>query len=118
MDISNLNVKVGCDIVNIRRFKTLEKKFLLKIFHENEIKSKNPETIAGLFAAKESCRKAFNELGWHDITIKKMRSGRPLLLIDLKKINEKIQIISSDLSISHDGDYATAAAVFLVKFQK
>ena len=117
MGSSNLNVKVGCDIVNIERFKALEKKFLLKIFHENEIKSKKPETIAGLFAAKESCRKVFNELGWHDITIKKLRNGRPLLLIDSKKMNEKIQIISSDLSISHDGNYAIAAAVFLLNFQ-
>ena len=116
MNIHNLNIKVGCDIANIKRFESLDKKVLLKIFHEDDIQNKKPETIAGLFAAKESCRKVFNELQWKDITIKKMRSGKPLLLIDVKKINEKIKIISSDLSISHDGDYAIAAAVFLVKF--
>ena len=115
MDSFNLNIKVGCDIVNIKRFKSLGKKILLKMFHESELKSTKPETIAGLFAAKESCRKVFNELGWHDVEIKKMRSGRPVLSIDLNKIDKKVVIISSDLSISHDGDYAAATAVFLVK---
>lgn len=112
---SNVCVKIGCDIADIARFKNIERKLLLKIFHENEIKGKTPENIAGLFAAKESCRKVFNKLGWHDITIKTMKNGKPLLSMDLGKIDEGIQIISSDLSISHDGNYAIATSVFLIR---
>jgi len=110
-----INVKIGCDIVNIKRFKNIEDRTLMKIFNENEIRSKKPEKIAGLFAAKESCRKVFNKLGWHDITIKKMRNGKPSLFIDLHKIEKNMEIMNSDLSISHDGDYAIATAVFLIR---
>ena len=110
-----MEIKIGCDIANIKRFKALGKRALLKIFHEQEIRGAKPETIAGIFAAKESCRKVFNELRWRDITIKKMKSGKPVLSIDSAKINKKIKIESSDLSISHDGDYAIASAVFLLE---
>ena len=115
MENCNINVKIGCDIVKVRRFDNIKKNSLLKIFHENEISDRKSETVAGLFAAKESCRKVFNKLEWHDIMIKRMRSGKPSLSIDLDKIGE-VQIVNCDLSISHDGDYAIAMAVFLVKY--
>lgn len=107
-------VKIGCDIVKIDRLSKVGKDALLKIFKEAEIKNMKDETIAGMFAAKESCRKVFNHLRWHDIVIKKLKSGKPVLSIN-KKIIEKNKVLSNDLSISHDGNYAIATVIFLVK---
>ncbi|MCH7568309.1 MAG: holo-ACP synthase [Nanoarchaeota archaeon] len=105
-----MEVKVGCDIVEIKRFIKIEEETLNKIFHKTELKNPNPETLAGLFAAKESCKKVFNNLSWHDIEIKKKRNGKPDLILKTEK-----NIISHDLSISHDRDYAIATVVFLIK---
>lgn len=109
-------VKIGCDIVRIKRFSNLSSKSLNKIFHKSELKNKKPESLAGIFAAKESCKKVFNELKWHDIEIKKQKNGKPLLLLNLNK--NKQNIISHDISISHDGEYAIATVVFLLENKK
>lgn len=104
-----MNVKIGCDIIEIKRIERLDKSTLQKIFHPTELKNK-PESLAGIFAAKEACKKVFNDLKWHDIEIKKTKEGKPFaVLIDDEKI------VSKDLSISHDGKYAMATAVFLIK---
>lgn len=105
-----MKIKIGCDIVKIDRFRNLNSNVLNKIFHKNELKNKKPETLAGIFAAKESCKKVFNGLKWHDIEIKKGKNGKPNLII----VKDK-NIQSFDLSISHDGDYALAYAVFILK---
>ena len=112
-----MRVKVGCDIVKIKRFSKLDKKVLDKIFHKTEIKNQKPETLAGIFAAKESCKKVFNNLSWLDIEIKKKRNGKPILILNESKIavNKGEEVASYDLSISHDGDSAIAVTVFLIK---
>ncbi len=110
----NLEIKVGCDIVNIDRFKKIEKSSLLKIFHELEIKNASHESIAGLFAAKESCKKVFNELRWHEILIKKLKSGKPSLMLNNEKIKSQFDIMTYDISISHDGKYAISTVIFLL----
>jgi len=102
-----MKVKIGCDIVKIERIKKLDSKTLNKIFHKTELKNK-PETLAGIFAAKESVKKVFNDLNWHDIEVIKEKSGRPSLII-----NKEFE--SCDLSISHDGDYAIASVVFMMR---
>ena len=78
----------------------------LMLWPKNELKNKD-ESLAGIFAAKESCKKVFNDLGWKDIEVKREKSGKPILVINK-------DVISHDLSISHDGDYALANVVFLV----
>ena len=103
-------MKVGCDIVQVKRFFKIDKKVLSRIFHKSELKKPKPETLAGIFAVKESCKKVFNELQWKDIEIKKKRNGKPILVLD-----KKMDVMSYDLSISHDGEYAMAVAVFLLK---
>lgn len=108
-----ISIRAGCDIVKISRIKSLGKKPLLRIFHESEIRNRSAESLAGIFAAKESCRKAFNELQWHDITIGKTKEGKPIVSMNKQKIRQNI--ISSCVSISHDGEYAIANAVFLVE---
>lgn len=108
--------KTGCDIVHITRFQKSVKKggnnFLGKVFSSHEL-SANPsiETLAGFFAAKEAVVKALGLIGeWHNIEISKEDSGRPYVKVNYSN-NE---IISHDISISHDGDYAMASAIFLI----
>jgi phosphopantetheine--protein transferase-like protein len=105
-----MKVKVGCDIARIKRFERLDNKVLDKIFNKNELKNKRAESLAGIFAAKESVKKVFNDLDWHDIEIKKEKSGKPLLILHKKK-----EALSYDISISHDGKYAFAVAAFVME---
>lgn len=111
--MDNIRIGVGCDIVEIERIRKANRSQLLKIFYEDEIIKSSTESIAGLLAAKESCRKVFNGLRWHDIKISKNKKGRPILNISKKNYSGKI--LSSDLSISHDGLYAIATVVFILK---
>lgn len=104
-----MDIKVGCDIVDVNRFKGKDKEFLNKIFHPTELKSLKAQTLAGIFAAKESCKKVFNDLHWHDIEVVKKKSGKPVLVLDKENIK------SHDLSISHDGEYAIATVAFIIK---
>ncbi len=103
-----MKIRTGCDIVEVERFKDIDKKALEKIFHKSELKTLKPEALAGIFAAKESCKKVFNDLTWHDMEILKNKNGKPSLIINK-------QIKSYDLSISHDGSYAIAVVVFLLE---
>ncbi len=97
-------MRVGCDIVQIKRFENIGEETLYKIFHKQELKNRRAETLAGIFAAKEACKKVFNDLHWHDIEIIKENNGKPSLII-----NKEIK--NCDLSISHDGDYAMAVFI-------
>lgn len=133
-----MKVRVGCDIVNIKKFKKSvqrgRSKFLDKIFFSCELAG-NPkiETLAGIFAAKEAVIKALAAEGpastrlgeageprhrrelkagdWHKIEIMKNKNGRPCV----KLAETPVKIISQDISISHNGEYAVAVAVFLLK---
>lgn len=105
-----MQTKIGTDIAEIKRFQNIDDKTLNKIFHKTELKNKKPEVLAGIFAAKESCKKVFNSLDWLDIEILKKRTGRPDLLLNIQE-----KIVSYDLSISHDGEYAIASVIFLIE---
>ena len=102
-------IRIGCDIVEIEKITKLDESALKKIFHKRELMNKKPESLAGIFAAKESCKKVFNYLSWHDIEIKTEKNGKPIL-----KLTKIKNITSCDISISHDGEYAFATAVFLL----
>ena len=112
-----MRIKTGCDIVHISRFKKFaangDSYFLNKIFSSHELAaSSNIHTLAGFFAAKEAVLKAL-ELSpgeWQKIEITKDASGRPRTSLNDIPIN----IINHDISISHDGDYAMAVAMFLI----
>ena len=99
-----MEIKTGCDIVEIERISNLDSKVLDKIFHKSELKNSKPESLAGIFAVKESCKKIFQNTNWLDFEIKKQRNGKPILKIkDLE--------FKGDISISHDGDYAMAVVI-------
>lgn len=114
-------MSVGIDIVKIDRIKDiLEKKshsFLHKIFTSKEIeyiKEKNysPQTIGGLFSLKESISKAIGtgigKVSFKDIEISHENSGKPRV-----ELNEKLKsfdILSIDVTITHERDYAISFA--------
>ena len=111
-----MDIKIGCDLVHIGRFKeSIErggKGFLNKVFTQAELASASkPENLAGIFAAKEAVIKALDlKVGdWHRIQILKKRNGRPEV-----KLLEFDEEILSDISISHNKEYAMAVAIFLI----
>lgn len=112
--MKDVKIKIGCDIVKVDRLEEIGTKSLMKIFYEHEVEKSSLESIAGILAVKESCRKVFNGLRWHDIKVSKDKEGKPSVTLNIKKLN-KIKILSQDVSISHDGDYAMAVAVFMLK---
>ncbi len=110
---------IGIDLVKIERIKkALERhgnSFLKRFLSPQEIEnSKTISSIAAKWAAKEAVSKALgcgigSKLGFLDIEIKKDPNGAPYALLSKKAYNtfgvEKIYI-----SITHDGEYAVAAA--------
>ena len=96
-------MKVGTDIVNVDRMENLDEFALKKIFHPSELSNKDKLHLAGLFAAKECCKKIFPNSDWLDFEIKKRSDGKPY-------VNSK-QNFKGDLSISHDGEYAIAVVI-------
>lgn len=106
-------IKTGCDIVEIAKFKRSIKRSLDTIFSSHELAgTPNMETLAGIFAAKEAVIKALEMKAgdWQKIEIVKNKSGRP----EAKLLEADNKILSHDISISHDGGYAMAVAVFLI----
>lgn len=99
--------RIGTDIIRISRIeKSLEKEsFRASVFTENEILySKKAETFAGIFAAKEAYFKAKGtgiQKRLNSIEINHDEKGKPYIT----------GIENSDVSISHDGDYAVASVI-------
>ena len=115
---------VGIDITLISRIEKLynrwNEKGLERFLSKKEIAlSAKIATLAGFWAAKEAASKALGtgigkECGFHDITIKKLPSGQPILKYK-KHIRKKYNIKNSHLSITHDGDFAIAVVVNVYK---
>ena len=116
-----MQIKTGCDLVYIPKFKDSltrnpSNNLLARIFTPHELHN-NPEiqSLAGKFAAKEAIFKALEFLkpgSWHQIEIINLSSGKPVIkLLD----SHHTKIVSSDISISHDGDYAMACCCFLIE---
>ena len=106
-------IKIGIDIVEIKRIEKLIKKYglNLKFLNEDEKYTIKAESIAGIFAAKEAFSKALGtgigkEFSFKDISILKDSKGKPYI-----KLNSPISIKNSDISITHDGGFAIAAII-------
>lgn len=99
--------KLGVDIVHIPRMeKSLESEaFRKKVFTAAEqAHCKTAESFAGVFAAKEAYFKALGTgitFPITDVEVVYDESGKP-------RLNG---IANSDLSISHDGEYAVATVI-------
>jgi len=111
---------IGIDITVISRIQKMIDRFgskaLNKFLNQKEIElGKNTSSYAGFWAAKEAASKAIGtgigkNCSFHDIKIKKLKSGQPILKYK-KKIRKKYNIKSTNLSITHDGGYAIAVVV-------
>ena len=113
----NFEVKVGCDLVQISEFEKRIKNnhsLLKNLFSTFELNNnKSIKSLAGVFAAKEAVVKALQLKpgSWDLIEIIKLDNGKPTINIH----NYDKRIISQDISISHDGDYALATSCFLIE---
>jgi holo-[acyl-carrier protein] synthase len=128
MGVISLILGVGVDIVEIRRIRDAvakHKRFINKMFSENEIEyleSRNlrPEFIAGRFAAKEAVSKAlgtgFSGFQFKDIEIDRTTAGKPIVILRGKAnmIAQRYGNYKIHLSISHGVDSAVAYAVMEV----
>lgn len=120
---------IGIDIVEITRIQEAlnkNKRFLDKIFTEEEIKyfkSKNfkAETIAGNFAAKEAVSKAMGtgirKFNFIDIEVLRNELGKPVVKTynNLKDMCIDYKVLEIKVSISHSDKYAVANAIVLIK---
>lgn len=99
--------KIGTDIVKISRIEKSIKneRFLKEVYTEGEIHHcKKAESFAGLFAAKEAYFKALGtgiKRPMCKVEILYNENGKPYLS----------NIKNSDVSISHDGEYAIATVI-------
>ena len=121
---------IGIDIVKVARVEeslkntkfhdkilnSIEKDYVLKYKQASKVIEAN--SVAGFYAAKEAILKAFgvgitNGYGFLDITINHDEFGAPVVILSEKLnalLNEKKKKRVS-VSISHDGEYATAIAM-------
>ncbi len=104
-------LRTGIDIVCISRIKDINENFKKKVFHSSERGNGTDQHLAGIFAAKEAFFKCIGIAPkWLNIEIKHEKSGRPYIKIS-KELVKKYKIKSTDLSISHEKEYAIALAV-------
>ena len=116
-------MKIGTDIVQIERIRSMVDKYGVKFqqrfLGESEIEtSRKVESLAGLWAAKEAIAKAFgcgigSELAFHDIVIAKDKKGAPYFVLT-PEAQKRHPVKTSSLSISHDGGFAIAVAVIIL----
>lgn len=108
---------VGCDIVKVARItKLLENKSVYeKIFQKSELARFESQHLAGIFAGKESVLKALGieSHRWLDIEIINEKNGKPIVKLANSLHDENI--VSMDISISHEDDYAIAFVSVLRK---
>lgn len=112
---------IGIDIVSIKRVEKIlsrnNSRFLDKIMTEREVAlhtSSKPQTIAGIFSAKESISKALGcgigeHLTFHDMEITKSDLGAPKVTLS-DKVKNHFKIKDVAISITHDGDFAASVA--------
>lgn len=117
-------VRCGCDLVELSRFaRKLEGgagRLERRIFDERERDycRGSAEKAAAVFAAKEALAKALGSgiwgeagIGFGDFHIRHESSGRPVAELSPKALAFAAaigELVSADLSLSHDGGYAMA----------
>lgn len=116
-------LRVGIDLVQVSRIvesmSTFGDRFLARIFTSEEIAYASsapalaPMRFAARFAAKEAAKKALDLDGvdWRDIEVRRMRSGAVDLVLHGAAAEIAPPTEGLALSLSHEGDYATAVVV-------
>ena len=120
-------IGVGTDLIRVSRVRKLADRFPgrigKKVFTTGELqyclkKNDAAVSLAGRFAAKEAVMKALGT-GWRsgvrfiDIEIVRAESGRPSIVLHGKvaEIARERGIATVHISITHDGDIASATAI-------
>jgi phosphopantetheine--protein transferase-like protein len=117
---------VGIDFIRVERvnqaYRRRPERFLQRIFTIKEreaiLKKANPASfIAARFAAKEAVAKALGSgigpVRWREMEILSGERGKPVVHLTGKaqRWAEKHGIAGVEVTISHDGPYAVAAAI-------
>ena len=109
-----MQIKTGIDIVHIPRMLSLQQnqETLAKLFHPSELQPLTLEHLAGIFAVKEAFFKAIEgKPKFLDVEIKKSKQGKPSLIISPEFSKN---MLSCDVSISHEKEYAIAHVVVML----
>ena len=112
-------IGVGIDVVQVARFEralTRTPRLRERLFTDGEQSLSRVESLAARFAAKEAVAKALGAPGglrWRDAEVVQEDGGRPRLLLHGGVAQEAASqgITTWHLSLSHDGDVATAVVV-------
>lgn len=103
-------VACGVDIIYIPDIQNIlnDEQKLKKFFDASELTTTTAEHLAGIIAAKEAFFKAIGQIPrFREVQIAYEKSNKPRLVVS----PELQQYESSDVSISHDKDYAIAFVV-------
>lgn len=110
-------VGIGTDLIEVERIEKLaqkQPKFLKRVFSQTEIEysfsKKNPYFhLAARFAAKEAFFKALGKrIGWKEVSIINLPSGKPRLDLSTKK---EMPFTKMHVSLTHLQSYASALVV-------
>ena len=115
-------MKVGIDLVDVQRIAAsidaFGDRFLRRVFTEGEIAyarsapALTAERLAARFAAKEAAKKALDLEGvaWRDLEVARSPNGAPHLVLH-GAARAAAGTKSFALSMSHEGDHATAVVI-------
>ncbi|MBQ7738346.1 MAG: holo-ACP synthase [Desulfovibrionaceae bacterium] len=118
-------IGIGCDIADIERIETTLERFgdnflkhILSDFERTQIHGPKATFLAGRFAAKEACAKAFGTgfsqgLSMPQIEVTNDERGRPSLIFqgEAQVLAKHLGVRRSFLSISHERKFAVAYVV-------
>jgi holo-[acyl-carrier protein] synthase len=115
-------VGLGIDLAEVERYRfddVMRARFAKKVYTEEEMayamrKRNWAERLAGFFAAKEACRKAFGHaIPWNAVGVSHERSGKPILRFYGKYADLPASrgITSINLTITHTATMAAAVVV-------
>ena len=125
-----MKIHQGIDLVKIERIEKILRRFsyrfLEKIFSINElnqiqeIKISKTYKIASKFSVKEAAVKAMGTgftkgISFRDIEVLNLKNGKPTIILHRKAKNVLKNIISFDVSISHDSGFVISIVTFLTK---
>ena len=123
-----MKIHQGIDLLKIERiekiFNRFSRRFLEKIFSKNElnqiqeIKINKTDKIASKFSVKEAVAKALGTgiaegISLKDIEVLNLQNGKPTIILHRKAKNILKDIISFDVSISHDNGFVISIVTFL-----
>jgi holo-[acyl-carrier protein] synthase len=123
----NASLGVGIDLVSVSRIaesiKQFGERFLRRVFTTDEIAyavsapARTAERLAARFAAKEAAIKALRlgekAVNWREIEVRRLPDGDCEMVLhgDARQAANRSGIGELLVSLSHEGDYATAVVV-------